>query len=89
MGSLSPELVPPPVQSGSARRTVLAGATGSTHVYTMEPLHEVSRRFDDIARRMREIAYCLDVRDEVAEGRWTPTTPEDCRAIRRAASRKI
>jgi hypothetical protein len=45
-------------------------------VYATEPFDEVSQRFDDIARRMREVAFCLDVTDEVAEGRWTPTPPE-------------
>jgi hypothetical protein len=32
-------------------------------VYATEPFDEVSQRFDDIARRMREVAYCLDVTD--------------------------
>jgi hypothetical protein len=45
-------------------------------IYAAEPFDEVSQRFDDIARRMREVAYCLDVTDEVAEGRWTPMPPE-------------
>jgi len=41
-------------------------------VYRPEPFEETRTRFARIAERMREIAYCLDVTDEVAAGTWVP-----------------
>lgn len=41
-------------------------------VYGTEPFEETRTRFARIAERMREIAYFLDVTDEVAAGTWVP-----------------